>query len=389
MSLITIVGSGYVGLANAILLARQHKIHVLDISAERVELLNANIPTVFDELAEKFLSTQDLDITATTDPIEAISNAEWVIIATPTDYDPDSNYFDTSSVEYVIDQAIKISPKANIIIKSTIPVGFVERIRKEKGNNNIFFSPEFLREGKALYDNLYPSRIIVGDKGAVGNKFANILVEAAYAENIPILLTSPTEAEAIKLFANSYLAMRVAFFNELDTYALYHNLNSQDIINGISLDSRIGSYYNNPSFGYGGYCLPKDSKQLLANYHAIPNNLIQAIVDSNETRKNVIVEQIVKKNPKLLGVYRLTMKSDSDNFRDSSTISIIKKLQEKNINIIIYEPMYNDDYFDNILVVKDFQQFKVKSDLILSNRMDKDLLDIYNKVYTRDIFGVD
>lgn len=389
MSKITIVGSGYVGLSNAVLLAEQHQVIVLDISVERVKLINNRIPTVADDMVKEFFATKKLNLVASTDPLDALVNTEWIIIATPTDYDPDTNYFDTSTVETVIDQAIQFAPEANIVIKSTIPVGFVESIREEKKYKKIFFSPEFLREGKALYDNLYPSRIIVGDKGEIGREFANILSSAAYAENIPILLTDPIEAEAIKLFANTYLAMRVAFFNELDTYAIYKNLNTKDIIDGMSFDPRIGNYYNNPSFGYGGYCLPKDTKQLLANYEGVPNNLIDAIVKSNQTRKNIIVEQISEKFPKCVGVYRLVMKAGSDNFRASSVQDIIKTLQEKGIEIVIYEPVLLEDSFLGAEKIDNLDDFKVRSDIIISNRLTNDLIDVCAKVYTRDIYGVD
>lgn len=390
MNKVTVVGSGYVGLSIALLLSQNNNITVLDISEERVNLLNSKKPTVKDELAEEFLATnKNLKLRATTDPSQAFCDADWVIIATPTDYDPETNYFNTSSVESVIKQAISINPKANIVIKSTVPVGFVDSMREKFKYESILFSPEFLREGKALYDNLYPSRIIVGDKSELGSRFADMLADASKIDNAPILLTSTQEAEAIKLFANTYLAMRVSFFNELDTYAIYHNLNTKDIVDGVCMDPRIGDFYNNPSFGYGGYCLPKDSKQLLANYRDVPNQLIQAIVDSNRTRKDVIAEQIYALNPKCVGIYRLVMKAGSDNFRSSSIQGVMKRLQSKGVEIVIYEPELDASEFNGIKLINNLNSFKESSDLILSNRLTKDLSDVASKVYTRDLYGID
>lgn len=390
MNKVTVVGSGYVGLSIALLLSRKNDVKVLDISEERVHLLNSRKPTVKDDLAEELLSSDtELHLKATTNAEYALSCADWVIIATPTDYDPETNYFNTKSVESVIEQTIEFNTFANIFIKSTIPVGFVDSIRKRFNYKNIYFSPEFLREGKALYDNLYPSRIIVGDKSEVGATFADMLADASKLDDVHILLTDTQEAEAIKLFANTYLAMRVSFFNELDTYAIYHNLNTKEIVDGVCMDPRIGDFYNNPSFGYGGYCLPKDSKQLLANYKDVPNQLIQAIVDSNRTRKDVIAEQIYALNPKCVGIYRLVMKAGSDNFRSSSIQGVMKRLQSKGIEIVIYEPELDSGNFYGIKVINDLDLFKQSSDLILSNRVTTDLSDVASKVYTRDLYGID
>lgn len=390
MNKITVVGSGYVGLSIALLLSQKNDVTVLDISEERVNLLNSKQPTVKDELAEEFLATnKNLRLKATIDPDQALCAADWVIIATPTDYDPETNYFDTSSVESVIKQAIKFNSTTNIVIKSTVPVGFIDSVREQFNYKRIFFSPEFLREGKALYDNLYPSRIIVGDKSELGTKFANMLADASKIDNVPILLTATQEAEAIKLFANTYLAMRVSFFNELDTYAIYHNLNTKEIVDGVCMDPRIGNFYNNPSFGYGGYCLPKDSKQLLSNYRDVPNQLIQAIVDSNRTRKDVIAEQIYALNPKCVGIYRLVMKAGSDNFRSSSIQGVMKRLQSKGVEIVIYEPELDVNKFNGIKVINNLDNFKESSDLILSNRITADLSDVASRVYTRDLYGID
>lgn len=390
MNKVTVVGSGYVGLSIALLLSKMNEVTVLDISEERVNLLNSKKPTVKDELAEEFLAThENLRLKATTDSGKALYDANWVIIATPTDYDPETNYFDTSSVESVIKQAININPKVNIVVKSTVPVGFIDSMREKFNYKCILFSPEFLREGKALYDNLYPSRIIVGDKSELGAKFADMLANASEIDNVPILLTATQEAEAIKLFANTYLAMRVSFFNELDTYAIYHNLNTKEIIDGVCMDPRIGDFYNNPSFGYGGYCLPKDSKQLLANYRDVPNQLIQAIVESNRTRKDVIAEQIYSLKPKCVGIYRLVMKAGSDNFRSSSIQGVMKRLQSKGVEIVIYEPELSVSEFNGIKVIHNLDNFKESSDLILSNRITTDLSDVASMVYTRDLYGID
>lgn len=390
MNKVTVVGSGYVGLSIALLLSQKNDVKVLDISEKRVQLLNSRKPTVKDNLAEELLcSDAALHLEATTNAEYALSCADWVIIATPTDYDPETNYFNTKSVESVIEQTIGFNTSANIFIKSTIPVGFVDSVRKRFNYKNIYFSPEFLREGKALYDNLYPSRIIVGDKSEVGATFADMLADASKLDNVPILLTDTQEAEAIKLFANTYLAMRVSFFNELDTYAIYHNLNTKEIVDGVCMDPRIGDFYNNPSFGYGGYCLPKDSKQLLANYRDVPNQLIQAIVDSNRTRKDVIAEQIHALHPKCVGIYRLVMKAGSDNFRSSSIQGVMKRLQSKGVKIVIYEPELDSNDFYGIKVINDLDVFKESSDIILSNRLTTDISDVASKVYTRDLYGID
>lgn len=384
---ITVVGTGYVGLSNAVLFALQHKVISLDIDAKRVELINQRLSPIVDEYIEKTLKSPDLNLTATLDAQYAYQDADYIILATPTNYDSETNYFDTSSIENVIDQIVPINPKATIIIKSTIPVGYTAQLKKKLNNEQIVFVPEFLREGKALYDNLYPSRIIIGEKSERGETIAQLYLNATVEKTAPTLCMESTEAEAVKLFSNTYLAMRVAYFNELDTYCAKHELDSFDIVRGVGLDPRIGQHYNNPSFGYGGYCLPKDTKQLLANYKDVPQNLIQAIIQSNKTRKKFIVKEILKKRPNIVGIYRLTMKSGSDNFRDSAIQDIMCELKEYNIEVVVYEPTLNVKQFESYALYSELTEFLSKSDVILANRMHVDLEAVETKVYTRDLFG--
>jgi len=386
---IVVVGLGYVGLSNASILAQNNDVVGVDTSQERVDLINIRKSPIVDYELEHFLATENLKLVATTEHESAYINAEFIVVATPTDYDTKANYFETTSVESVINSALKINPNATIVIKSTVPVGFTLRMREEYSSNSIFFCPEFLREGHALRDNMYPSRIIIGDNSKRAHEFVNLLIEGALQEDVNVLFTGANEAEAIKLFSNTYLALRVAYFNELDSFALAKGMDTRQIINGVSLDPRIGSHYNNPSFGYGGYCLPKDTKQLLANYSEVPQNLIQAVVDANSTRKDFIANQIIEKRPKSVGIYRLTMKTNSDNYRVSSIQGIMKRIKAKGIEVIVYEPLLNDIDFFKSKVISDLSIFKAQADIIIANRITKELEDTIEKVFTRDLFGAD